>query len=291
MIRFVGWIGLLGVVVVVLAGLPAPGQTTREGESDQPLVGTNDTAHARSISEGSSGGDNGRSGNGAGADVNNDVDHADSAGAGDGVAMTLVSKLIQGGWTVAVQLVVSVVGLASAIERLINLRRSRIVPRGLYEQVDALWSQGRMDQIKQLCQRRSSTLGRMILAVVEHQKSSLADVSMVAGDLGARELKLHLQKAYPIAVVATIEPLLGLFGTVWGMILAFDKVAIIGSMGNASALSSEIAIALVTTAVGLAIAIPMLALHHYFKSRTNIFGIMLEEQVSALIARHLLPVS
>lgn len=148
-----------------------------------------------------------------------------------------------------------------------------------------------MDQIKQLCQRRSSTLGRMILAVVEHQKSSLADVSMVAGDLGARELKLHLQKAYPIAVVATIEPLLGLFGTVWGMILAFDKVAIIGSMGNASALSSEIAIALVTTAVGLAIAIPMLALHHYFKSRTNIFGITLEEQVSALIARHLLPVS
>lgn len=120
MIRFVGWAGLLGVVVVVLAGLSARGQTTREGELDQPLVRTNDTAHAGSISEGTSDGDNGGSGNGAGADVSNDVDQANSAGAGDGVAMTLVSKLIQGGWTVAVQLVVSVVGLASAIERLIN---------------------------------------------------------------------------------------------------------------------------------------------------------------------------
>src|SRR5690606_6256257 len=105
-----------------------------------------------------------------------------------------------------------------------------------------------------------------------HRHSSPTEAAAVAGDIGARELRLHLQKAYPIAVVATIEPLLGLFGTVLGMILAFDKVALMGAMGNAAVLSSEISLALVTTAVGLAIAIPMLILHHYFKSRTSILG-------------------
>jgi biopolymer transport protein ExbB len=205
-----------------------------------------------------------------------------------GAATTLYKKLVQGGWTVGVQLIVSVAGLAFVIERFINLRKPNVAPAGLFERVDALWSQGRVEQIDAVCEQHPSTLGRMIQGVVAHRHGPAADAATVAGDIGARELKLHLQKAYPIAVVATIEPLLGLFGTVWGMILAFDKVAMMGTMGNASALSNEIAIALVTTAVGLAIAIPMLALHHYFKSRTAIFGIALEEQVSELISRHLM---
>jgi biopolymer transport protein ExbB len=212
-----------------------------------------------------------------------------SPGAGKpGVGVKLYDKLVQGGWTVGVQLAVSVAGLACVIERFIFLRKARIAPAGLFEYVDALWAQGRFEQIEAVCQQRPSTLSRMIMGLIEHRHGSTADASTVASDIGARELKLHLQKAYPIAVVATIEPLLGLFGTVWGMILAFDKVALIGTMGNAAALSSEIAIALVTTAVGLAIAIPMLALHHYFKSRTAIFAIALEEQVSELISRHMM---
>jgi biopolymer transport protein ExbB len=127
----------------------------------------------------------------------------------------------------------------------------------------------------------------MIQAVIEHRHSP-ADASTVAGDIGTREMKLHLQKAYPIAIAAMIEPLLGLFGTVYGMILAFDRVAQLGDMGNAAALSNEISLALVTTAVGLAIAIPLLVAYHFFKTRTAMFALGLEEQVSQLISRHVM---
>lgn len=205
-----------------------------------------------------------------------------------GTGAALIDKLILGGWTVAVQLIISVAGVAFAVERFINLRRSKIVPPGVAERADQFWKERKYDELNELLERRPSTLSRMIAALWENRRAGAADASTVAADVGARELKLHLQKAYPIAVVATIEPLLGLFGTVWGMIGAFDKVAMMGEMGNASALSSEIALALVTTAVGLAIAIPMLILYHYFKSRTALFGIALEEQVSRLVTHRIL---
>ncbi len=205
-----------------------------------------------------------------------------------GPVKAFYDRVAQGGRTVAVQLLISVAGLAVVIERLVNLRRAHIAPAGLFEQVEALWALGRFDQIRALCRSQPSTLGRMIEAIIEHRHGPPADAATVAADIGTRELKLHLQKAYPIAVVATIEPLLGLFGTVWGMILAFEKVAAIGELGNAAALSSEISLALMTTAVGLAIAIPMLAMHHYFKFRASLFGLALEEQASRLISRHLM---
>lgn len=207
--------------------------------------------------------------------------------AGDAVA-TLLDKLRSGGTTVVIQVLLSIIGLAFAVERFVNLRRGTIAPVGLFRKVDALWSQGRIDDVQAACDRHPSTLARMIRALIDHRNGPAGDAATVAGDIGARELKLHLQRAYPIAVVATIEPLLGLFGTVWGMILAFDKIALMGSMGNAAALSSEISLALVTTAVGLAIAIPMLLLYHYFKGRTSLLGITLEEQVNELISRHVM---
>lgn len=201
--------------------------------------------------------------------------------------ITLLDKLQTGGWTVAIQVAISVVALAIVLERLINLRRARILPSGLAEQAEAMLKQGRIEELWQLCRRRPSTLARMIQAVIEHRHSP-ADASIVASDIGTREMKLHLQRAYPIAIAAMIEPLLGLFGTVYGMILAFDRVAQLGEMGNAAALSNEISLALVTTAVGLAIAIPLLVAYHFFKNRTAMFALGLEERVSQLISRHVM---
>lgn len=106
---------------------------------------------------------------------------------------------------------------------------------------------------------------------------------MLAGDIAGRDLRGHLQKAYPIAVAATVAPLLGLFGTVIGMIEAFEIVAIAGSLGDASLLAGSISKALVTTAAGLIIAIPALATYHYFKSRTHAFAMALESDVNELL--------
>ncbi len=192
-------------------------------------------------------------------------------------------KLKQGGWTMIFLLAVSIFGLAYTIERLVNLRRRVIVPEGLGDQANRLWANGQFDKLERLDQDNPSTLARALATVARHRSNSLNDVSMMAGDVAARDLKRHLQKAYPLAVVATLSPLLGLLGTVIGMIGAFDKVAAAGSLGDASLLGGDISKALITTGAGLAIAVPALAIYHFFRSRTSLYGVMLEEEVSELL--------
>jgi biopolymer transport protein ExbB len=192
-------------------------------------------------------------------------------------------KLKQGGWTMVFLLAVSIFGVAYTIERLAHLRRGAIVPDGLCAQADKLWKNGQYDKLETLDEQNPSTLARALATVARHRTSGLNDVSMMAGDVAARDLKRHLQKAYPLAVVATLSPLLGLLGTVIGMIGAFDKVATAGELGDASLLGGDISKALITTGVGLAIAVPALAIYHFFRSRTSLYGIMLEEEVSELL--------
>jgi biopolymer transport protein ExbB len=196
----------------------------------------------------------------------------------------LAHKLRQGGRTVVVQLLLSVLGLGVVLERLYNLRRSRIASPALAAQADALWKKGQFDQLTALCARDRSTLALVIDSIVRHRKTSHQTVSTVAGDVASREMRRHAQRLYPIAVVATLEPLLGLLGTILGMIGAFDTVARAGSMGDASILADDIAKALVTTAVGLIIAIPALFLYQYLRSRVGFLSASLEEQASDLIS-------
>ncbi len=197
----------------------------------------------------------------------------------------LVLKLKQGGTTMIFLGLASVAGLAYTIERLVHLRRGAVVPSGLANYCDKLWSSGQLEKLEQIERRDRSTMARALSVIARHRGSSMADVSMMAGDVASRDLRRHNQKAYPLAVIATISPLLGLFGTIVGMIGAFDKVSAAGSMGDASMLGGDISKALITTGTGLAIAIPALALYHYFRSRTSLYGIILEEEVSELITK------
>ncbi len=139
--------------------------------------------------------------------------------------------------------------------------------------------------MKKLAADQPSALGRVIQSLADHKDASHADVSMIAGDLASREMRYHLLRAYPLAVVATISPLLGLFGTVYGMIGAFESVALAGEMGDPSIMAGDISYALITTALGLVIAVPALAVYHYFRIRTRLFSLKLEEQSGHLISR------
>lgn len=191
----------------------------------------------------------------------------------------------KGGRVVGVLLVLSVVAVTFALERLFNLRARRVVPDGLGEKADALWKQGRFDDLRQLCKRDRSILADMILTIVDHRDIDIAHIQTFAHDLGGRELRLELRRAYPLAVIATLAPLLGLLGTVVGMIGAFETVAFAGSVGDPSLLADDISKALITTQDGLVVAIPSLALYHYFRSQTNYFSVLLEDQASELISR------
>ncbi len=195
-----------------------------------------------------------------------------------------VLKLRQGGLTMVFLLLASIAGVGYAIERFVNLRAKAVVPDGLASRAHTLWQQERWEALRNLPNESNSTLARALAVVARHRHSTLTDVSTIAGDVASRDLRRHLQKAYPLAVVATVSPLLGLLGTVIGMIGAFDKVAAAGSLGDASLLGGDISKALITTGAGLTIAVPALVLYHYFKSRTQQLGLALEEEMGELLS-------
>ncbi len=208
---------------------------------------------------------------------------ADLAGAD-----ALWEHIRKGGRIVVVLIAMSIAMLTFAIERAFNLRCRRIVPDGLAQRVDELWKEGKYDEIRELCARNRSILAHMIVSIVDHRDNDVMQVQTFAHDLGSRELRLELRRAYPLAVIATLSPLLGLLGTVVGMVGAFETVALAGTMGDAGLLADDISKALITTQDGLLVAIPALALYHYFRSKTNYFAVLLEEQASELVSRWLM---
>jgi biopolymer transport protein ExbB len=197
----------------------------------------------------------------------------------------LVHKLRQGGTTIVVQVLLSIFGLAVVLERLWSLRRSRIVPDRLLTRIDKLWEEHKYAEIEAACEKKNSPLACTLGGIVKHRRADFQTVSTIAGDIASREMRRHLQKLFPVVIVATLEPLLGLLGTIFGMIGAFDTVALAGEMGDASLLADDIAKALVTTAVGLSIAIPALFVYHFLKNRTLSLSSMLEEEVSDRVSR------
>ena len=200
----------------------------------------------------------------------------------------LLERLKQGGVTMVFLLALSIGAVTFTLERLFRLRRGAINPAGLAAEAMVLWQGGRFDDLSGLCERHPSTLATIIASFVRHRHCSALELSTLAGDIAGRDMRGHLQKAYPLAVVATLSPLLGLLGTVIGMIESFEVVAIAGSLGDASLLAGGISKALVTTATGLVIAVPALGLYHYFKSRTAAYTMALEGEVNELLASWLM---
>jgi biopolymer transport protein ExbB len=176
----------------------------------------------------------------------------------------------------------SVLMVAVALERFFRFRAKRIAPAGLVALVVPLWRAGQFEQISTLLQNDKSVLARIIQFMVQHRRLDANALSVRAGDIATLALRQQQQKAYPLAVVATIAPIIGLLGTVIGMIEAFHVIATAGGLGDPALLAGGISKALVNTAAGLAVALPALGLHHYFKHRLVDVGIALEAQVNQL---------
>jgi biopolymer transport protein ExbB len=189
----------------------------------------------------------------------------------------------KGGTTMWFLLFLSVMGVAFCVERLVRLRRDRVVPRGFGARVNQMWQQGNLRELRALCDRDKSVMAEIVDYIVRHRKRHISDVSAGTAEIAVRELRPHFRRAYPLLVVATLAPLFGLFGTVVGMMEAFENFRLLGEHGDPSIFAGAISKALVTTIVGLGIAMPTLAAYHFFKTRTNRLGDILETEVSDLI--------
>ncbi|MBN8459754.1 MAG: MotA/TolQ/ExbB proton channel family protein [Verrucomicrobia bacterium] len=197
-------------------------------------------------------------------------------------------KLKAGGNTALVQLALSMFGAGFAFERVFRLRRKYLAPVGLSQRARELWADGDFSSLERFGESEPSTLGRVIAFIARNRTAPMTEVSAICGDLVSRELAGHYQRAYPLGIVATLAPLLGLLGMILGMIETFETVSLAGSLGDATQLAGGISEALVTTGLGIAVAIPFLALYHTFKHRTAGFGITLEEEVTDLLTTWLM---
>ena len=182
-----------------------------------------------------------------------------------------------------VLVLLAVYATATAIERIARFKKQNIIPDAFSEQAAASVRSGNSLKIQQLCQQHPSTLSRAVAYIDSNKEDDDLDaVIQEAAEQVQRELRGELQKAHPFSVVATSSPLIGLFGTVYGMIISFDKVALAGELGDPKILASGISMALITTAAGLLIAIPSLALSHYFKGRINGYALAIEQELTQL---------
>ncbi|MFP4054296.1 MAG: MotA/TolQ/ExbB proton channel family protein [Phycisphaerae bacterium] len=196
--------------------------------------------------------------------------------------LTFQAKWAVGGYTMWALAFLAAIALVFVVDRIVMLRRGRIVPHKLADRANALWQQGQYEQIVQLARRSRSTLGKIIAFMVEHRENNFEHINTVAGEIGERDFAVHARRNYPLAAVGTLSPLLGLMGTVFGLMGAFATIGVVGTMDDPASLAGDIGKALVTTAGGLILAVPALGLYHYFKSRTGVLANILGEEVSNL---------
>lgn len=200
-----------------------------------------------------------------------------------------VAEVLKGGVTSIVLIAVAFIGLVFFIERLLVVRGGNFIPGKLEKDIRKHVAAADFDAIEKVCAKSKSVLGDIGQYVARHTHIQFDILSFGVTDMINRVVSRQHQRTYPLAVVATISPLLGLLGTIIGMIESFQKVALMGDTGDASVLADSIGKALITTAMGLMIAIPALASYHFFKSRVNSYGIRLEECADTLLSPWLHP--
>ena len=183
-----------------------------------------------------------------------------------------------GGWLVPF-ILASVISVWFTIERVVVLRRSRVIPRSFVEPFLENLHKGKLDSVTAVsqCRKNDSPVASVFLHGVEKWGRPCVEVEQAVIDGGERQIG-HLRRHLRVLNgVATVTPLLGLLGTVVGMIQAFNDIASAGAMGKADQLAVGIAMALLTTAFGLAIAIPSLIMYMYLSGRVEALVMEMDE--------------
>jgi biopolymer transport protein ExbB len=185
------------------------------------------------------------------------------------------------GWPIWPLLLASVIAVALIIERSISLRRGNILPPTLLEQVVSVYRRQGIsnDVLDRLA--RDSPLGAVLAAGLRNHKSSryvMKEAIEEAGRGVAHQLERFLTT---LGTIATAAPLLGLFGTVIGMIEIFGSQSPTGA--NPQQLAHGISVALYNTAFGIAIAIPALICYRHYRNKVDTYVVEMEQQASKLV--------
>ncbi|HEV8003006.1 MAG TPA: MotA/TolQ/ExbB proton channel family protein [Planctomycetaceae bacterium] len=194
--------------------------------------------------------------------------HAEG-GTSRGLANLDFHKLLEAGGGVGVVIGALSVGMAALVfEYLISLRREATIPRKLAEQLGELIGRRQFKQAADECRHSGSLLGSVVGAGLAELDAGYPAAEKAMEDACAQYAGRLYRKIDYLSVIGTLSPMLGLLGTVWGMMLAFSEFA---SKANVAVteLAPGISTALVTTLLGLAVAIPAYAAYAYFRNRVD----------------------
>lgn len=184
---------------------------------------------------------------------------------------SLVTKIMSGGWLMLPLAICSLIVLTLSFERMIALRRSRVIPRPFVRRFTECVEDGVLsyDEATELCKEFDCPVSEVFRAALRRWGRPMFEIEqavMDAGDRVSDGLKKYLRVFHAISNVA---PLIGLLGTVVGMISAFEVISDQESIGRPETLASGISMALMTTAGGLTVAIPAYLSYMYFSSKSD----------------------
>jgi biopolymer transport protein ExbB len=210
------------------------------------------------------------------ADAVESVEYADPT---ESVTVNWGEEMAEGGATMIALGVLSLALVAICIERLWFLRRKRFIPQALWPKVDRLVGAYEFESAIRMCRSSKTPFGDGLEVMIERRNSDSNAAFGLAGDIALRRMDAEERRCAPLAVIAGLAPLLGLLGTMIGMIEAFKLVEVFGDEGGAALLAGSISKALITTAAGLVIAVPALIAFHAAKYR---IGVMSDDLEGAL---------
>ncbi len=188
----------------------------------------------------------------------------------------LLSIIDKGGWVMYPIIFSSILMVGIAIERAYSLRRKNIINQDFLEKVQAHWNWKDIQIGLQLCKTYDNSLARILKAGMLRFGGKVDEIERAIEGAGQHEASLLNSNLRVLGAIANLAPMMGLLGTVFGMIKAFDVISHSGT-GNPGLVASGIAEALITTAAGLVVGIPALATYHYFRGKIDRYVFEMEE--------------
>ena len=194
----------------------------------------------------------------------------------------MIELILKGGIFIYPIILCSIIALAVFLERLWMLRRSRIIPKDFVRNVEALLKKQKISDALFLCQGDTSSIAKIFFAGLRSSGRGLWLVKEAIEDRGHREAVILGKHVAILSTIANLSPLLGLLGTVSGMIKTFNVISVQG-VGNPAPLAGGIAEALITTASGLCVAIPTLVCYRILRDKANALIFEMEENSIRLV--------
>lgn len=194
----------------------------------------------------------------------------------------MIDLIVKGGVFMYPIILCSIVALAVFFERLWVLRRKHIIPEDFIRKIEKLLRERKVREAIFLCQSDASSIAKIFLAGLKNVQKGMWLVREAVQERGNREAVTLEKNVGILSTIANLTPLLGLLGTVSGMIKTFNAISVQG-IGNPTPLAGGIAEALITTATGLCVAIPTLVGHRLLRDKADNLIFEMEENSIRLV--------